>query len=160
MSGTPAGWEQALREKRAKQLIQKAVRQRASRRSGRSRITAILVITAAAALGLILIFALPSRVVTIAPGIVALACAAFSLIYIPDLNPARPWGRGNPANCPKCGQPSLRQKTMEVASRSHRFAGGGGATSINIRTTTTKWTGIVILCTADCGFTSLQKPEF
>jgi hypothetical protein len=141
-----AGWEQVLREKRANQLTQKAVRQRTSRRSGRSRVIAILVIAAATAFGLVLIFVLPSHVAGIILGIIVLACAAFGLIYLPDLNPAKPWGNANPANCPKCGQPNLRQKRMELTRHTTSLIGGRG-TSINTRTTTVTWSGIATLCT-------------
>ena len=151
-----ADWEQALREKRASQLIRKAVRQRASRRSGRSRVIAILMIAATAAVGLVLIFVLPGHLAGIILGLIVLACAAFGLIYLPDLNPAKAWGKANPASCTKCGQPGLRQKRMELSRQSISLIGGRG-TSINTRTTTVTWSGIVILCTTECGFTSVQK---
>jgi hypothetical protein len=151
-------WEQALREKRANQLIRKAVRQRASRRSGRSRVTAILVIAVIATLGLALIFVLPNHVAGIILGIIALVCAALGLITLPELNPANPWGEASPASCPRCGQHSLRQKRMELYRQTHSLGSGRGA-AIYTRTTTVTWSGIVTLCTTDCGYTSVRKPE-
>jgi hypothetical protein len=74
------------------------------------------------------------------------------------LNPAKPWGNANPANCPKCGQPNLRQKRMELTRHTTSLIGGRG-TSINTRTTTVTWSGIGTLCTTECGYTSVQSPN-
>ncbi|MFE5588296.1 hypothetical protein [Kitasatospora sp. NPDC056531] len=59
------------------------------------------------------------------------------------LNPNRPWGKPVAAACPRCHQPTLREKlTVHSISRGR---------------TTYRYSGIVTLCTPVCGFTAVRQ---
>jgi hypothetical protein len=134
---------------RARRLVRKAVRQRESRRSGRSRIIGILTVVALTAFGLVMIIAVydghrDESAGALIFGLIALAIAGPGVkLVLSDLNPARPWGKARPENCPQCHQPSLREKEMT------RVEYHGSVT--------TTWRGIVTLCRPDCEFTSIRK---
>ncbi|MFH9347644.1 hypothetical protein [Kitasatospora sp. NPDC017646] len=59
------------------------------------------------------------------------------------LNPARPWGKPVTAVCPRCHQPTLREKlTVHTISRGR---------------TNYRYSGIVTLCTPVCGFSAVRQ---
>ncbi|KJS59491.1 hypothetical protein [Streptomyces rubellomurinus] len=59
------------------------------------------------------------------------------------LDPNRPWGTAVPAACPRCYQPTLREKlTVHSVTRGR---------------TTYRYSGIVTLCTPVCGFRTIRQ---
>ncbi|MFD5461838.1 hypothetical protein ACFWIQ_03290 [Kitasatospora sp. NPDC127059] len=64
-------------------------------------------------------------------------------VSITKLNPQRPWGKRVQAVCPRCHQPTLREKlTVHTISRGR---------------TNYRYSGIVTLCTPVCGFTAVRQ---
>ncbi|MDH6705678.1 hypothetical protein P3T27_002400 [Kitasatospora sp. MAA19] len=61
------------------------------------------------------------------------------------LDPKRPWGKPVDASCPRCHQPTLREKLT--------------VHSISKGRTTYRYSGIVTLCTPVCGFTSVRQRQ-
>jgi hypothetical protein len=173
------------------ELIRAAIKERESRRSGKSRIRAVISAVILVGLSAITIFFLypgdhsgsapvcdghamspgdicdqyangslahsytyqqmlahqqASHPLALVFGIVGLAAAVFVAVFaFTRLGPGRPWGKARADGCPRCGQPSLREKLM-----AHMETRG--------RTRTT-WRGIVTLCAPECGFAAVRQPD-
>lgn len=141
-------------------LIRQAVKERESRRSGRSRTVAVLVLLALFVLGLVLAFAVypghpgdtsaphqqqAGHPLALLLGVIAIAIAALAIApALHVLDPAKLWGTPRPGNCPRCHRPSLREKPMTHTETRGRVQ--------------TTWSGIVTLCTPGCGFATVRQP--
>ncbi|TDU05963.1 hypothetical protein EDD99_4505 [Streptomyces sp. 846.5] len=144
-------------------LIRQAVKERESRRSGRARTVAVLVLLALFVLGLVLAFAVypghsgdtysyqdmlhrqrAGHPLALVLGVVAIVIAALAIApVLYALDPAKLWGTRRPENCPRCHRPNLREKPM-----THTETRG--------RVQTTSY-GVVTLCTAGCGFAAVRQ---
>jgi hypothetical protein len=62
-----------------------------------------------------------------------------------NLHPSRPWGTAVTEPCPKCGRQGLRENVTR-----------NGIRDFNIMT---NYTGIVTLCTEECGFSRVRPPS-
>ncbi|MBO0802527.1 MAG: hypothetical protein J2P25_05565 [Nocardiopsaceae bacterium] len=78
-------------------------------------------------------------------GIIALLLAiVFFMGVFTTYNPKRPWGTPVQGYCPRCGQPSLREKLTSYSVTRGRQ-----------RTT---WRTMVALCTPQCGYGATRQP--
>ncbi len=69
------------------------------------------------------------------------------LLVVPvarTMNPTKPWGRPLDRSCPRCGRNTLQERKTP-----HRISPGGATHS---------HTGIVTLCTPECGYATVRQP--
>lgn len=78
-------------------------------------------------------------------GWILVGLAAVLIIPVYRANdPAAPWGTAVTTPCPRCGQTDLREERTSVSSQRGRTQ----------RTTT----GVVTLCTPECGYSAIRRP--
>jgi hypothetical protein len=121
-------------------VIDSAVAQRERLRSGRSRTDGVTMLLVLAGLGLYL--AMVAGWQMIGWGLVGL-CVLLILPTAVKLSPSRPWGRPLDTVCPRCHQSNLQERRTKYSVTRGRI--------------TRTYTGMVTLCTADCGHSSVRR---
>jgi hypothetical protein len=122
-------------------VIDTAVAQRERLRSGRSRTDGVTMLLVPVGLGLY--FALVVGWQMVGWVLVGL-CVLLIIPMAVKLDPAKPWGRPLDAVCPRCRQRNLRERRTKYSVTRGRI--------------TRTYTGIVTLCTADCGYRAVRQP--
>lgn len=122
-------------------VIDTAVVQRERLRSGRSRTDGVTMLLVLAALGLYFALAVGWPVVG---WVVVGLCVLLIIPVVGKLDPAKPWGRPLDAVCPRCHQRNLQERRTKYSVTRGRI--------------TRTYTGIVTLCTADCGYRAVRRP--
>jgi hypothetical protein len=139
VAGVAGDLEAAIPDADADDLVAEAVRQREEQRSGRSMRRQLPYFAGCVIAGLLLIaggdlLGHAVAVVALIVGVITIAVSGLLLLRALDLSPVTQWGEPVGEPCPACGGRGLREGRVAIPRAS----------------------GVVALCTAECGYADVR----